>query len=169
MNIAQSMLMEFDHEMAQTRKTLERVPDNLFGWRPHEKSFTMGELASHIQSIVEWGVDVLIKDSYDVRPEDVEAHKAKAPKTQADLVASFDTHRENLRATLEKTSDESFMKPWSFSVSGKNVFTLPRVAIMRGMIMNHLIHHRGQLTMYFRLNNIPVPALYGPSADEGMM
>lgn len=166
MNFALSLMLEFDQELAQTRKTLERVPDSLFGWKPHEKSFTMGEMAAHIDSLLEWGLDVLTRDSYDARPEDMAANKAKAPKTQAELIASFDKHREQFRATLEKMDNDSFLKPWSLSVSGKNIFTIPRIAALRGMIMNHLIHHRGQLTVYFRLNDIPVPGLYGPSADE---
>ncbi len=169
MAIAQSLLMELDHELAQTRKTLERVPDALFSWKPHEKSFSMGDLSAHIDSILEWGLDVLNNDSFDVKPEDMAAHKEKAPKTQAALLASFDAHKERLKAALGKTDDESFMKPWTLSVSGKNVFTMPRIAAMRGMVMNHLYHHRGQLTVYFRLNGIPVPALYGPSADEAGM
>ncbi|MHC9541499.1 MAG: DinB family protein [Vulcanimicrobiota bacterium] len=166
MNFALSLMLEFDQELAQTRKTLERVPDPLFGWKPHEKSFTMGEMAAHIESLLEWGLDVLTKDSYDARPEDMAANKAKEPKTQAELIASFDKHREQFRAALEKMDNDSFLKPWSLSVGGKNIFTIPRIAAVRGMIMNHMIHHRGQLTVYFRLNDIPVPGLYGPSADE---
>jgi uncharacterized damage-inducible protein DinB len=163
------LIGEFDHEMANTRKTLERVPDAKFDWKPHAKSFSLGALAGHIAFIPFWARDTIQKPDFDVNPAG--GHVAQPPPLQnrADVLAFFDKGVAEARAALQGASDQTLMAPWSLLSGGKAIFTMPRVAVLRSMIMNHLVHHRGQLTVYLRMNDLPVPALYGPSADEGNM
>lgn len=166
MTIAQSMLGELDYEMANTRKTLERVPVDKLGWKPDAKSMSMGQLAGHITEMVGWGAAVLTTPSMDMGAGE---HKPFIPTSQAELLSTFDQNLSALRSTLAGVSDEDMMKTWTLSVGSNVIFSLPRVGVMRTMIFNHLVHHRAQLTVYYRLNGVPVPALYGPSADEGQM
>ncbi|MCB2229760.1 DinB family protein [bacterium] len=169
MSISQALLGEFDHEMASTRRALERVPDARMGWKPHEKSYTMQDLASHIANIPGWTAMTLNEDSFDVAPKDGEPMQTPKANLAAELVSMFDQNVKEAREALVACSDDQFMKPWSLLAGGEAMFTMPRVAVMRGFIMNHLIHHRAQLTVYLRMNDIPVPAIYGPSADEQNM
>ncbi len=166
MSIAQSMLGEFDYEMANTRKTLERIPIGKSEWKPDPKSMSLGQLAGHIVEMVGWGAMTLTTEGMDMNPGD---HKPYIPSSQQDLLSTFDKNVETLRATLAGTQDSDMMKEWALRIGGQVLFAMPRVAVMRSMIMNHIIHHRAQLTVYYRLNGVPVPALYGPSADEGQM
>jgi uncharacterized damage-inducible protein DinB len=169
MSISQSLLPEFDQEMANTRKTLERCPTDKFSFKPHPKSFDMASLATHIANMLTWATDTMKKDSFDVAPVGAPPYKEEAAKSTEELLAKFDKNLAAARETIAATSDEAFMTPWSLLAGGKTLFTMPRVAVLRGMILNHMIHHRAQLTVYLRLNDIPVPALYGPSADENNM
>src|SRR5229473_671363 len=155
MSIAQSLLPEFEQEMANTRKVLERVPDEKWNWKPHDKSGTTGWLAVTLNS-----------ESLDYAPVDGPSYTPPKIENLKELLAAFDKESAEARAALTKASDEDMMQNWSLLAGGKEIFTMPRVACVRGMIMNHLIHHRGQLTVYLRLLNVPVPGLYGPSADE---
>jgi uncharacterized damage-inducible protein DinB len=163
------MLPEFDHEMASTRKTLERVPDDKFGWKPHEKSMTLGRLAGHLAEMPGWCVPTLNQESLDLAPVGGEAVQSAQPATREEVVNLFDRNVAEARAALAAATDEQLMKPWSLLAGGKTIFTLPRAAVIRSMILNHSIHHRAQLGVYLRLNNLPVPSIYGPSADEGSM
>jgi uncharacterized damage-inducible protein DinB len=163
--ISQSLLPEFDHEMQTTRRTLERVPEDKFGWKPHDKSMTLGGLATHLATINHWTQAVFSMDSFDV---------ATAPPTQEiksrdQLLKTFDENVATARHAISGASDTDMMKPWSLVAAGKTMFTLPRVAVVRSFLLNHGIHHRGQLSVYLRLNNVPVPSIYGPSADEANM
>lgn len=167
MRIAESMLPEFDHEFALTRKALERVPEDKFDYKPHEKSMSMGVLAAHLAESPGWGVMIAEQDSFDVAPKDGPKWEPFAPKTKEEVLAKFDESTEATRKALASCSDESMMQPWSLLVSGKAEFTMPRVAVLRSMVFNHNVHHRAQLGVYLRLNDIPVPSTYGPSADEG--
>src|SRR5262249_2720878 len=169
MSIAESMLPEFDQEMAGTRKTLERLPEDKYDWRPHEKSFTMGALASHIANMIGWATVTIEQDSFDFAPPGAEQYREEPVKSRAELLEKFDKGLASARAALAAASDEAMMTPWSLLKGGEAIFTMPRVTCLRSMIFNHLIHHRAQLTVYLRLNDVPVPALYGPSADEGEM
>ena len=169
MPIADSILPEFDHEMANTRKTLERVPDDKFAWKPHEKSMTMGHLAGHLAQMPGWGKDTLTTESFDVAPVDGPPVQPSQPKNRQEVLALFDKGVAEVRAALAAAKDDQLLKPWSLLAGGKPIFTMPRIAVIRGMILNHSIHHRAQLGVYLRLNNLPVPAIYGPSADEGKM
>lgn len=169
MSISASLLPELDQEMAGTRKTLERIPEDKFDFSPHPKSFTMIRLATHIANMVGWGKDTLTSDSFDVAPVGGEPYKEEVPASLAELLEKFDKNLVAFREALANASDESLMANWSLLAGGNPIFTMPRIACIRGMILNHLIHHRAQLTVYLRMNDVPVPALYGPSADEGNM
>jgi uncharacterized damage-inducible protein DinB len=167
MAIKDALLPEFDQEMANTRKTLERVPDDKHGWKPHPKSGTMGWLANHIATMVGWTADAIEKDSFDVAPPG--GTPVAMPKTEnrKQLLEVFDSSVARARAALASASDAQMMQSWSLLSGGKPIFTMPRISVVRGFVMNHVIHHRAQLGVYLRLNDIPVPSIYGPSADEG--
>lgn len=169
MSISQALLPEFDHEMANTRKTLERVPMDKLAWKPHEKSMTMERLAQHVSEISGWTPVTIEKDSLDINPPGSPPHQPAPVKSRQELLDMFDKNVATARAAIASASDGQLMKPWSLLSGGKTIFTLPRIAVMRGFVLNHTIHHREQLGVYLRLNDIPVPAIYGPSADEGTM
>jgi uncharacterized damage-inducible protein DinB len=167
MAITDLLLPEFDQEMASTRRVLERVPENKFAWKPHEKSFSMGDLASHIANMIAWTETTMNATEFDVAsvtPEEMN----RAAKSQAELLSWFDANVAKARKSLAK-SDSDYFVPWSLKRGPHVMFTMPRITCVRSFVMNHVIHHRAQLTVYLRLNNIPVPGLYGPSADEGNM
>jgi len=169
MSISQSLLPEFDQEMASTRKTLERVPSDKFDWKSHEKSMAMGQLAGHIAEMCGWGTTTIKEESYDFAPVDGEPYKSPAINNTEELLAMFDKNVAEAREALANASDETLMQPWSLLNGGNALFTMPRIAVLRSFVMNHIIHHRAQLGVYFRLNDIPVPSVYGPTADEGKM
>ena len=166
MTIGQSILPEFDQEMQNTRKTLERCPDDRWNWKPHEKSGTVGWLAGHVATMVGWIPMTLTTEELDYAPVNGPAFEPPKTDNRKQLLAEFDKNVAESRAALAKVSDAEMMKNWKLLAGGQEIFTMPRVACIRGMVLNHLIHHRAQLTVYFRLLGIPVPGLYGPSADE---
>jgi uncharacterized damage-inducible protein DinB len=165
MPLNQALLPEFDHEMSNTRKSLERVPDDKLGWKPHNKSMTMGGLASHLATITHWADAIIGQDSFDVS----NAPPQPELKSRKEMLDTFDQNTASARKAIAGASDETLMKPWSLLSKGSAIFTLPRIGVLRSFIMNHTIHHRAQLGVYLRLNDIPVPSIYGPSADEGNM
>ncbi len=167
MRMSAALLPEFDQEMANTRRTLERVPGEKFAWKPHEKSYSLKQLANHLARVPSWGAALLKTDSMDLDPEKGEFVPPPAEDTVDGVLAAFDQAVAEFRAALEASNNEEMLKVWTLHNAGKTLFSMPRVAVVRGMIMNHMVHHRGQLTVYLRLNDVPVPALYGPSADEG--
>jgi len=167
MPISQMILPEFDHEMANTRKTLERVPDDKFAWKPHEKSMSLGGLSTHLANIPSWTANTFDADELDIAPPGAPPFRLEEAKSRDALLEAFDKNVASARAALEKASDENWQGKWSLLSGGKAIFTLPRTAVMRGFVMNHLIHHRAQLGVYLRLLDVPVPSIYGPSADEG--
>ena len=158
MTIAELLVPEFDQEMASTRTVLERVPDAKFGWKPHDKSFAMGDLASHIANMVTWTVDTMTKTEFNmagVAPGEMN----RAAKSGAELLSWFDANVAKARAALQKPDGDYFV-PWTLRNGAQVFFSLPRFCL------NHIVHHRAQLGVYLRLNNIAVPGVYGPSADE---
>jgi uncharacterized damage-inducible protein DinB len=161
------MLPEFDQEMQNTRKTLERCPDANWNWKPHEKSGTVGWLASHIATMIGWIPVTLTTEELDYAPVNGPAYEPPKISNRKELLAVFDKEAAGARAALAKVSDTDMMKNWKLLAGGQEIFTMPRAACIRGMVLNHLIHHRAQLTVYYRLVGVPVPGLYGPSADEG--
>jgi uncharacterized damage-inducible protein DinB len=163
--IRESLLPEFDHEMANTRKTLERVQDEVLGWKPHEKSFSMGELATHIANVPGWATLTITSDSFDMCPGG-EPMKVPPANSREEILKRFDEALPAARTALASATDEHLQGSWSLLENGKAVLTMPRVAVLRSFVMNHIIHHRAHLGLYLRMKDIPVPALYGPSADE---
>ncbi|MCS6951329.1 MAG: DinB family protein [Bryobacterales bacterium] len=167
MTLSEALLPEFDHEMQATRRTLERVPDDRLAWKPHEKSMTLGRLAQHLSEIPSWVEPTLNQDSLDLAPP--RAIPQPPPATSVrELLEAFDQGVASARKAIAEASDEQMLRPWSLLVGGRVQFTLPRNRVLRYFVLNHLIHHRAQLGVYLRLNDIPVPAIYGPSADESV-
>lgn len=166
MSISQALLPEFDQEMAGVRRTLERVPEDKFAWKPHPKSPTLAWLAGHLANLPTWATLTLSQDSFDMAPEGKPLPRHPDPATRKEVLDTFDKNRDAARAAIAAASDADFMKGWSLLQGGKTIMTLPRVAVVRSFVMNHIIHHRAQLGVYLRLNDVPVPSIYGPSADE---
>ncbi len=163
MSINQILLAEFDMEMEKTRRVLERVPLEKSDWAPHPKSMKLGRLAQHVAEIPGWLVPALQQDELSLdgyQPEPL-------PRSRTELLASFDKNVTAARAALSAASDDAaFVRTWALKAGGQTMFSAPRSAVVRGFVFNHMIHHRGQLSVYLRLNDIPVPSIYGPSADE---
>ena len=166
MTIGQTMLPEFDQEMGNTRKTLERIADDKLGWKPHEKSGTLGWLVGHIAMMPGWIGVTIQTDELDYAPVDGPAYQPPKLENRQQLLAEFDKGVSEARTALAGAADAALMKDWTLLAGGKKIFTMPRIACIRTMVLNHIIHHRAQLTVYYRLLGIPVPGLYGPSADE---
>jgi uncharacterized damage-inducible protein DinB len=166
MTIGQSMLGEFDQEMQNTRKTLERVPDEKWNWKPHDKSGTVGWLVGHVATIPGWITMTINTEELDYAPVNGPSYQPPKIENRGPALAAFDKESAEARAALASVSDAEIMKGWKLLAGGQEIFTMPRVACIRGMVMNHLIHHRAQLGVYFRLLDVAVPGLYGPSADE---
>ena len=165
MPIAQMLLPEFDQEMANTRKMLERVPDGKFDYKPHEKSMTLGRLAAHTCEIPSYATGTLRFERMDFTGEE----KPFAPVTRQELLDAFDKYVAEARGMLAAASDEELAKIWTLTFKGQHIFSMPRAAVLRTMVMSHLIHHRAQLGVYLRLCNVEIPGMYGPSADEMKM
>ncbi len=165
-NIASAFLAELEQEAATTRKCIDRIPAEKFGWKPHEKSMSFGRLASHVAEMFGWTPSTLQHPELDFSKI---AYAPFEPKTTEDLVEYFDKNVAEALDTLRNTVDEKFMESWTMRNGEQVYFTMPKIAVMRSFVMNHIIHHRGQLSVYLRLNDLPVPSIYGPSADEGSM
>ena len=166
MPIAQSMLPEFDHEMATTRTLLELGPDERASWTPHPKSTGLGALAAHIATLPRFAQMTLTATELDFDPPGGRRFTPPVFEGTAKNLQSFDEHVGQARAAIAAASDAELMVPWSLKRRGETQFTMPRVAVLRALMMNHMIHHRGQLSVYLRLRNVPLPSIYGPSADE---
>ena len=164
MPIKDVLLPEFDHEMATTRTLLAAVPEERADWRPHPKSMSLGHLAKHLANMPLWMSITLEQDEFDANPA-VSANIPREFTTRAALLEEFDAQLRKARASLEVTADERMMRPWSLKNGGAVQFTLPRAAVVRTFVLSHMIHHRGQLSVYLRLLDVPVPGVYGPSAD----
>ena len=163
MVIKDALLADFDHEMGTTRRLLERLPEDKLAWKPHEKSMSLGALAAHVSRIPHWAGTILNDPSFDL---DEAPPGAAEPASRAGILASFDDTRARTRAWMDKTDGE-YNSLWTLRRGGQQVFSVPRVAAFRSFVLHHIIHHRGQLSVYLRLNDVAVPAIYGPSADEG--
>jgi len=166
MPISDFLLPEFDQEMANTRKVLERVPEDRFDFTPHPKSWKMQGLATHVATIPSWTTYTIELDSLDIAPPGEPPYKSPEFTSQKDLLEKFDQNVAAARSAIAGASDETLLKPWSLLAGGKTLFTMPRAAVIRSMVMNHGIHHRAQLCIYLRLIDVPMPGMYGPSADE---
>jgi uncharacterized damage-inducible protein DinB len=166
MTLSRALLPEFDYEIANTRRALERVPEDRFDWKPHDKSTSMGGLATHLANIPTWATRAVKQDSFDMAPQGGPPARVPEAKSLAEVLEAFDKNVAEARAAISEASDEHLLTNWSLLSGGATVMTLRRIAVLRSFVMNHSIHHRGQLSVYLRLNDVPVPGLYGPSADE---
>ena len=162
MAFSEWLLPEFDREMSTTRRLLERVPEERFTWKPHPKSWSLVELATHVATLPSWGTMALKESEFDRSGPNTNT----AAASRADLLARFDKNVADARSALVGISDPELMSPWTFKQNGQKIFTMPKAAVWRSFVLNHLVHHRGQLSVYLRLTDVPVPAMYGPSADE---
>lgn len=167
MKLTELFLGELDREARVTRRALENVPDPVESdWRPHPRSMPFGYLVNLITMLPSWIVMTIEQDELDLDPPDGKDHEAPTLRTRAELLEAFDGHVERARKSLQNTSDEHLMTNWKLLHHGKLVSENPRHIVLRDSVMNHLAHHRGQLTVYLRLNEAHVPSIYGPSADE---
>ena len=166
MTYAESILPEFDQEMASTRKVLERVPEDKLDWRAHPKSNTIGWNANHLAEMPGWVEGMLTAPSWDFAPVSGERYQSPKLTSRREILDLFDRNVAAARAAIAAVKDEEMGRMWTLLQAGKPIFTMPRAAVVRGVVLNHLIHHRAHLCVYLRLNDIPVPGMYGPSGDE---
>ena len=162
MSMIEALLPEFDREMTTTRKVLERVPNESLAWKPHAKSFSLGELASHVAALPTFAADTLNKSEFEIgnlRPP-------VALPSRTDVLAAFDASTGAARAALAGKSDAELMAIWTLKRNGTPLYSMPKAVVLRSLVLSHVIHHRGQLSVYLRLLDVPVPSIYGPSADE---
>lgn len=160
------LLPEFDREMGLTRKALERVPDGKFDWKPHPTSVTLGRLAEHLTEMPMWATKTIAQGELEASTQRPPGYQP--PSTRAAVLAQFDASYRSARQHLVNKTDAEFAAPWTLKNGGKEVFTAPKAMVMRNFVLNHMIHHRAQLTVYFRMLGVPVPSIYGPSGDEQM-
>jgi uncharacterized damage-inducible protein DinB len=166
MSYATILLPEFDQEMASARKVLERAPEDKWEWQPHPKSHTIGWNANHLAEIPGWVEGTLNQSSWEIAPTDGPRYQSPDFKTRQDVLDLFDRNVAAARAAIAAVKEESLDETWSLLHGGKPLFTMPRRAVIRSFVMDHLIHHRAILCVYLRLNDVPVPGMYGPSGDE---
>jgi uncharacterized damage-inducible protein DinB len=165
MNLIDPILAELTHEGETTRRLLERLPQDRLGWQPHQKSMTLGRLATHIAEIPGWVGSIVEKDEFDIGTA---GHTPSTVGSVAEVIAMFDKSVATATETLKRQSNDRLLAKWQLKKNGKLVVEMPRVGMIRSFLMNHLIHHRGQLSVYLRLQNVPLPSIYGPTADEPM-
>jgi uncharacterized damage-inducible protein DinB len=162
MSIVDSLLPEFDHEMTTTRRLLERVPEDRLDWKPHAKSTTLGGLATHLATLPVWGAMTVNQTELELAG----TPPTEPLKSRAELLARFDANVAATRTALAGKSDAEMMVPWTLKRAGQSIFTMPRIGIWRSFVMSHVIHHRGQLSVYLRMQEVALPSISGPSADE---
>lgn len=166
MDATRYYLPEFDQEMATTRRVLERVPEDKLDWKPHTKSMTLGQLASHVAQMADWASNIVTKDEFDFRPPDGPVYKGADCKSSRELLELFDQSVATARGAIQEFREESLDDTWTLKAGPHTIFSAPRWSVYRGFGMNHIIHHRAQLSVYLRLLDVPVPGIYGPTADE---
>jgi uncharacterized damage-inducible protein DinB len=161
MTIGHSIIPELEHEIATTKKYIDRLPADKLDWKPTEKSMAMGRLAQHIVEMVGWGAVTI--NTPELELSGFKPTPVPAPSV---LAAELEKNCNDFKSALAIVADAEMMQPWSLKMNGNPVFTMPRLVVLRSMILNHLIHHRGQLAAYYKICGVPVPATYGPSGDE---
>lgn len=166
MSVNARLMPEVEHEFAMTRKMLEQVPEDKLSWKPHEKSMTLGRLAGHVAEMPGWAFHALSMDSLDISPAVDGSYEAHWMTSREETLKKFDEWRSQALSALKNSTDEDFEKIWSLTSKGQTFLSMPRGAVLRTVVLNHMIHHRGQLSVYLRLNGVAVPGMYGPSADE---
>jgi uncharacterized damage-inducible protein DinB len=165
MMISEALLAEFNQEAQGTRRLLERLPEDRLSFKPHPKSMSLSGLATHVAHIPEWAATIVNDTVFDVAT--IEGPTPER-KSRREILEYFEKNVKDFGDLLRGKSDQHLFQEWTLKDKGTEVFTLPRVACLRTFILNHIVHHRGQLTVYMRMNDVPLPGLYGPSADEGM-
>lgn len=163
MNLIDPLIEQVKHESAVTRKFLERIPEDKFDWKPHEKSKSLGDLSSHIAESLSWTGEIIKKDGIDVDPATFEGWVGK---NRAEILEKFDEGARESLEVMKGLPNEKLLETWTFKMGGETVFSAPRAATLQSFVISHLIHHRAQLGVYLRLNDIPVPPALGPTADE---
>ncbi len=166
MALIDALIAELKHESTSTRKILERVPIEKGEWQPHEKSFAIGRLATHIAEIPAWIPNIVLVDEYDIATRGLNRHVAS---TKEELLKIFQDNIDKAVSVLGQIKEEDLSKIWSFKMGEKSLYELPKKVAVRAFAYNHLYHHRGQLSVYLRLMNVAVPGMYGPSADEAII
>lgn len=167
MSIAESLMPEIELEAAATRRLLERVPEDQLSWKPHEKSMPLGRLATHLAELPTWGVNAVKLDELDIMPPGAPPFVPTMLDSTSEIVELFDTNLKEMVDAIRATKDEAFSETWTLKAGGKDVFTQSRLSVIR-MNLNHIIHHRGQLTVFLRLLDVALPGTYGPSADDNL-
>ena len=165
MSITSSLLPEYDHEMGTTRRLLERVPEAEFEWKPHDKSMSLGQLADHLSNLTGWANIIISSTTFDLASVGLD-RKPKNPASRDAVLARFDEKVAAARAELASKTDAELLAPWTLKSGTQEVFTMPRLSAIRSFVLNHTIHHRGQLSVYLRMHDITLPSIYGPSGDE---
>jgi len=163
MQLIDSLITEFEREAQTTRKHFARLPNEKLNWRPHDKSFTAGALASHITEMITWTDAIFNQDELDFDPS---TYKPYVATSAAELLKTFDENVAKAKQVLTNVAEENLAQPWSLKIMGRVQFEKPKATIFRDFTLSHLIHHRGQFSVYLRLLDIPVPGSYGPTADE---
>ena len=166
MDATRYYLPEFDQEMATTRRVLERVPEDKLDWKPHAKSMSLGQLASHVAQLPDWASNIFSADEFDFRPPDGPAFAAADCRSREELLTLFDRSVLIARKAIAAATEAGLDTPWTLKAGPHTIFSAPRWSVFRGFGMNHMIHHRAQLAVYLRLLDVPVPGIYGPTADE---
>jgi uncharacterized damage-inducible protein DinB len=166
MPIAHSLLGELEHEAATTRNLLAIVPDADKDWKPHPKSSSLGDLAVHVSNLLYWGLVTVRDDAFDLAPAGQPAWSLPKFESAEVNLNTFDANLAAVKEALAAVSDDAMMRPWSLRKGEEVYFTMPKVAVWRTFVMNHLVHHRGQLSVYLRLRDVPLPSIYGPTADS---
>src|SRR5581483_4380433 len=166
MPFADTFVPEFDAEMQTTRALLERVPLEKFDWRPHAKSTSLGALASHVATLAGFGERIVANDEVNFSPAGAPPRTPPLYRTREELLEVFDKNVKSTRDAVATLTDDRLTTPWSLKNGEHTIFTLPRARVLRTMMLNHMIHHRGQLSVYLRLNDVPLPSIYGPTADS---
>jgi len=166
MSVSDVFLAEWDQEVAATRRLLERVPTDKLEWKPHEKSYTLRRLAGHVAQLHGWTGITLNADEFDIAPAEGGDFPQPTLESTEDILALFDDSTAEARSVIAGTSDDTFGEMWSFKRGKATIFSAPKAGVLRRFVLNHVIHHRGQLTVYLRLLDVPLPNVFGPTADE---
>lgn len=163
MDMLQAINGEIGQEAVTTRRVLERVPEDKFGWKPHPKSMSLGQLAMHVATIPEGITRIAQTDEFEVNPA---AFAPQQPKNREELLAALDSGVRTAQGYLASLTESSATTTWRAKSQGRELMAMPRIAMLRALLLNHWYHHRGQLSVYLRLLDVPIPSIYGPSADE---
>jgi uncharacterized damage-inducible protein DinB len=166
MSIAEMLLPEFDHETAVTRLLMERAPESRLLWAPHQKSWTLGDLCLHLATVPSWTALVMHHVAFDMNPAGDPPRPRHQFESHPQTLRLFDKHTAEARQALAGASDPEFLARWTLRDAERTVFTMPRISVIRSFVLSHMIHHRGQLSLYLRLCDVQLPPIYGPTADS---